>query len=194
MSQKYPLIVGLLLLLLSNTLSAAYVTDKLLAGVYEKPEISAAPLQLLPSGTPVELLKTEGTFTQVRLPNRSEGWIESHFISNEKPAQVMLLELQAVTAELRRKLQQGEKVLEQSKVTFPDQATLKTNLVEAEKQIKFLTQELQDVKSKLNNKHAILSLPLWLLPTAGLLFLLGVIGGIIFQNYSLRKRFGGLRL
>ncbi len=194
MSQKLSFVVGLLLLLLSSSLSAAYVTDKLLAGVYEKAEISAAPLQLLPSGTPVELLKTEGSFTQVRLPNRSEGWVESHFISDEKPAQVMLLELQAATAELRRKLQQGERALEQSKITFPEQASLTANLVAAEKRVKLLTQELQDVKRKLNNKHAIFSLPLWLLPTAGLLFLLGVIGGIIFQNYSLRKRFGGLRL
>ncbi len=194
MLQKNPFVFGLLLLLLSSPLSAAYVTDKLLAGLYEKPESSAAPLQLLASGTPIELLKTKGSFTQVRLPSRSEGWIESHFISDEKPAQVMLLELQAVAAELRRKLQQGDKVLEQSKITFPDQASLKANLTEAEGRVKNLTLELQEVKSKLNNKHALLSLPFWLLPTAGLLFLLGVISGIIFQNVRLRKRFGGLRL
>ena len=194
MFRRYPFVMGLLLLLLSFPLSAAYITDKLLAGVYEKPEVSTAPLQLLPSGTPVELLKTEGTFTQVRLPNRGEGWIESRFISDEKPAQVMLLELQAATAELRRKVQQAETALEQGKATSPEQITLKGKLSESQQQVKTLTQELQDVKTQLNNKHALLALPLWLLPTAGLLLLLGFISGIIFRNYRLSKRFGGLRL
>jgi len=187
-------LVGLLLLLLSLPLSAAYITDKLLAGIYEKPETSAAPLELLPSGTPVELLKTEGAFTQVRLPSRSEGWVESHFISDEKPAQVMLLELQAVAGELRRKLQQAETALEQSKATSPGQAAPKNKLTEAGKLAKGLTQSLDDAQVKPANKDAPSELPFWLLPVAGLLFLLGFGSGIIFLNFRLSKRFGGQTL
>jgi len=194
MSRISPFITGLLLLLLSAPLSAEYITDRLLAGVYEKPDASTEPLQALPSGTPVELLKVEGAFAQVRLPNRSEGWIEQRFISDEKPAQVMLLELQATASELRSKLQQAETALEQSKITSPDQASLRLKLAEAEKQVQELTQALQESQSKLANKNSFLALPLWLLPTAGLLLLLGFIGGIIFRNYRLRKRLGGLRL
>jgi len=194
MPQKSPFIAGLLLLLLSSPLSAAYITDKLLAGMYEKPEASAEPLKVLPSGTPVELLKTEGTFTQVRLPNRSEGWVESHFISEEKPAQVMLLELQATAGELRRKLQQAQTELEQSKKTSPDQAATEKKLAEAKRQVNKLTQALYESESKLADRQSLLALPLWLLPTAGLLLLLGFISGIIFRNYRLRKRLGGLRL
>jgi len=187
-------LVALLLLLLSSPLSAAYITDKLLAGFYEKPEAGSAALQLLPSGTPVELLKTEGTYTQVRLPSRDEGWVESHFISDEKPAQVMLLELQAVAGGLRHKLQQAGIDSGQSKTAFPDQSTLQAKLAEAERQVKELTQELQTAKGKRFNENSLLSLPLWMPPAAGLLLLLGFICGIIFRNLRLSKRFGGHKL
>ena len=177
MFQKF--LVGLLLLLLSLPLSAAYITDKLVAGIYAKPEASSVPLELLPSGTPVELLKTEGTFTQVRLPSRSEGWVESHFISDEKPAQVMLLELQAVAGGLRHKLQQAETALDQSKLT------------EAEKKVKGSAQAFGDAEAKPANKESSSALSFWLLPVAGLLFLLGFGCGILFLNFRLSKRFGG---
>jgi len=196
MLQKSPsfFMVGLLLLLLSSPLSAAYITDKLLAGVYEKPETDTKPLQVLPSGTPVELLKTEGNFTQVRLPNRSEGWVESHFISEEKPAQVMLLELQATAGDLRHRLQQAEAALEQSKKASPNRAATEKKLAEAKQQVNKLTQALYESESKLADRQSLSALPLWLLPAAGLLLLFGFISGIIFRNYRLRKRLGGLRL
>ncbi len=194
MLQKSHLIAGLLLLLLSSPLSAAYITDKLLAGVYEKPQASANPLQVLPSGTPVELLKTAGNFTRIRLPNRSEGWVESRFISEERPAQVMLLELQATAGELRHKLQQAEAALEQRNKTSPDRTATEKRLAEAEQQVNRLTQSLYEAESRLADKQRLSALPLWLLPAAGLLLLLGFISGIVFRNYRLRKRLGGLRL
>lgn len=192
--QKYPFIAGLLLLLLASPLSAAYITDKLLAGVYETPKASANPLQVLPSGTPVELLKTEGGFSKIRLPDRKEGWVESRYLSEEKPAQVMLLELQATMGALRHKLQQVEAALEQSKKGSPDQAATEKKLAEAENRVNKLTQSLYESESKLADRQSLLALPLWLLPTAGLLLLLGFISGVIFRNYRLRKRLGGLRL
>ena len=51
---KRSFMAGLLLLLLSTPLSAAYITDKLLAVVYESPETASEPIEVLPSGTPVE--------------------------------------------------------------------------------------------------------------------------------------------
>ncbi|MCF6353882.1 MAG: TIGR04211 family SH3 domain-containing protein [Candidatus Polarisedimenticolaceae bacterium] len=192
--QTSPFIVGLLLLILASPLSAAYITDKLLAGVYEKPESSASPLQVLQSGTPVELLETEGEFARIRLPNRSEGWVERRFISEEKPAQVMLLELQAKAGELRRKLQQAQAALEQSKKISPDPTPTGEKLAEAQQQINRLTQALYESEARLAEQQHLSALPLWLLPAAGLLLLLGFISGIIFRNYRLRKRLGGLRL
>lgn len=188
-------IVGLLLLLLTSPLSAAYITDKLLAGVYEKPETSTSPRQVLQSGTPVELLETAGDFARIRLPDRSEGWVEHRFISEEKPAQVMLLELQATAGQLRRKLQQAEEAaLTQDKKTAVDQTPAGEKLAEAQQQINRLTQALYESETRLAEQQRLSALPLWLLPAAGLLLLLGFISGIIFRNYRLRKRLGGLRL
>ncbi len=192
--QTSPFIVGLLLLLLTSPLSAAYITDKLLAGVYEEPESSASPRQVLQSGTPVELLETERDFARIRLPDRSEGWVERRFISEEKPAQVMLLELQATAGELRRKLQQAQAALEQSQKTSPDPTPAGEKLAEAQQQINRLTQSLYESETRLAEQQRLSALPLWLLPAAGLLLLLGFISGIVFRNYRLRKRLGGLRL
>ncbi len=192
--QKYSFITGLLLLLLASPLSAAYITDKLLAGVYESPEASARPLQVLPSGTPVELLKTEGIFSKIRLPDRKEGWVESRYLSEEKPTQVMLLELQAKMGELRHKLQQAETTLEQSNKESSDQVATRQKLAEAEQQVNKLVQSLYESEARLTERQSLLALPLWLLPTAGLLLLLGFISGVIFRNHRLRKRLGGLRL
>lgn len=181
---------SLLLLLIATPLSAAYVTDKLLAGFYEEPDLDSTPIQVLPSGTPLELLNDEDEFTRVRLSDRSEGWMETRFISTEKPAQVMLLELQASTSELRHKLQQSKTTLKQP--TASEDNNLKNKLADANKKIKKLSKELKNAKRPA--EHSLFALPFWLLPTAGLLFAAGFIGGVVFRNYRLRKRLGGLRL
>ncbi len=189
------LITGWLLLALSPPLPAAYITDKLLAGVYAEPEAGGSPLQVLPSGTPVELLETRGDFARIRLPDRSEGWVEHRFLSEEKPAQVMLLELQATAGELRRQLQQAQAAQEPCHPPPPsDQTVTERKLIEATRQINRLTQALYEAESRLAEQRRLSALPLWLLPAAGLLLLLGFIGGIVFRNYRLRKRLGGLRL
>lgn len=107
---------GLLLALLMGavlvgTAQGARITDKLLAGLYPDPDSAGQPTRVLPSDTPLERLEKRGDFTRVRLGDGSEGWVESRFITDEKPARIMLLELQAKNSQLQQQLRDAERQL-----------------------------------------------------------------------------------
>lgn len=115
---------GVLLALLLGGLTlgsaqGARITDKLLAGFYAEPDNSTQPIRVLPSDTPLERLEKKGSFTRVRLGDGSEGWVESRFITDEKPARIMLLELQAKNSQLQQQLRAAE---QQLKARGKDQA------------------------------------------------------------------------
>lgn len=74
---------------------AAHITDKLVVGVYSEARAEGTPLRLIASGTPLEVLAQRDGFSQVRLTDDTRGWVESGYITEEKPAKAMLLETQA---------------------------------------------------------------------------------------------------
>lgn len=134
----------LLVLLALSTAEAARITDKLLAGLYEKPEVSATPLRVLPSDTPLERLEKSGDFTRVRLGDSTEGWVESRFITDEKPARIMLLELQVKNSELQQKLREANKALKALGQTSPESTPL-----EPDPEIADLKRQLADAKAEI---------------------------------------------
>ena len=96
---------ALLLGLLSLPVQAAYVTDQLLVGLHDTPDAAASPRRLLKSGTPLEVIETKGDFSQVRLADGGEGWVESAYLTWERPVRYRLLALQARLAELEQTAQ-----------------------------------------------------------------------------------------
>lgn len=94
----------LLLVTLTGSAWSAYVTDKLVAGLYENPDKSSPLIRALTSGTPLELIGRQDQFTKIRLTDDTIGWIETSYVTREKPARVMLLESQARVSSLRAEL------------------------------------------------------------------------------------------
>ncbi|GEM_PF-4327109 len=90
-----------LLLAWSVAAPAAYVTDRLAAGLYAQPR-EGRPLRVLPSGTPVERLGRKDGFCRVRTGSGETGWIRCRYLSEDKPARQALLQCLAEKAELRR--------------------------------------------------------------------------------------------
>src|SRR6056300_809349 len=80
---------------------AAYVTDQLAAGLYSDKSLSGDPIKVVTTGQPLEVLSRDGKGVQVRLSDKTEGWIEESYISDKKPAEVKLLEVQAELRQLR---------------------------------------------------------------------------------------------
>jgi SH3 domain protein len=147
MKSTMRIIIPALLLIAASTLQAAHITDKLLVGFYEEPDESTEPSRVLSSGTPVEVLKREGAFSQVRLSDRSVGWIRTDYVTNDKPAKAIVLELQAKTGDLQQQIKKKDQELkalraaaapaDKKKVEELEQALKKTKqqLAEANKKI-----------------------------------------------------------
>ncbi len=93
-----------LLMLFSMLAGAAHITDKLVVGLYADKELGGEPLQLLTSGTPVEVLQEGKGVLRVRLADDTRGWLETRYVSEEKPAAMKLLEAQAELRTLRSRL------------------------------------------------------------------------------------------
>jgi hypothetical protein len=89
------LLLGLLLCLFASLAGAAHITDKLVVGLYPEPVAEGTPIQLLSSGTPLEVLSRRSGFAEVRLADATRGWVEAVYVTEEKPAKAVLLETQA---------------------------------------------------------------------------------------------------
>jgi len=98
------IITGILLLLAVNATQAAYITDKLVAGLYKEAKVTDKPLKALASGTPLEVVSRKNGFIKVRTSDGVIGWVESAYLTDEKPARSILLDTQAKLSILQKKL------------------------------------------------------------------------------------------
>lgn len=89
--------------------AAAYITDKLMVGVRERPEASAESARLVQGGTPVEVLRRGAAFLEVRLSDGTTGWVEARFVTDDRPATFQLLEAQARLSGLERRVVELER-------------------------------------------------------------------------------------
>lgn len=109
-----------------------YVTDKVLLGVYREKAQDSELLKMLPTGSPLEILERDGNVAKVRSPDGIEGWVDAAYLINDKPSQLVALELadknKQATEELeavRAQLDELKKSLEASEAKQPDGAALK---------------------------------------------------------------------
>ena len=69
--------LALALLVLAGGARAAYVTDQLVAGLFESESLKGKPVRALTSGTPMEIVDRAESVLKVRLVDGAEGWIET---------------------------------------------------------------------------------------------------------------------
>jgi SH3 domain protein len=206
------------LLLIAQISVAAYITDKLLAGFYGSPDLTAEPIRALPNGTPMEVLEELGKLSRIRLGDNSEGWVETRFVTQEKPAKTMLLELQAKYATLKRQAERQQietpanptREMElkeqpvQVKAALPQQQNRPSQGKEPEEE-RTIEQQLRQENELLRERIQLIgkrvsgeaetgthrrtdSFQLWLLPLIMLGLLLSFIGGIAFKNHRIARR------
>jgi len=203
------LLLGFALLLMTEGSLGAYITDKLLAGYYASPDLTTEPIRALPNSTPMEVLETKGKLSRVRLGDSSEGWVETRYITQEKPVKTMLLELQAKYASLKRRIDNGDIAKEtKTEPTAPSnpKGELRDQLMQAREHIqqlrksqgeqpsaaenntmaKQLRQENTLLKQRLEQRSE--TFQFWTLPLAMLAMLLSFISGIAFKNYRIVSR------
>lgn len=99
------------LLCISLGAQAAFITDKILVDVYSQRFDQGTVVKKLPSGTAVEVLLSDGQYTRIRTPDNITGWINSQYLTNEKPTQLEYLELLAKSKTLEADLKQAQEKL-----------------------------------------------------------------------------------
>jgi len=117
-----------------------YVTDRVILGVHQIPNEKSVLINSLQSGTKVEILDTDASFSLIKLKNGEEGWIKTEFLIKEKPSILLLGEvttkLNAVSEEIKKLKVRGVK-RERDLQTREDQvANSKSTIRDLKKELK----------------------------------------------------------
>jgi SH3 domain protein len=112
----------------------AYISDRLILGLYAQPDPTAAPIKSLPSGLQVQILETRDAFVRIRMVDGNEGWARAEFITTEMPAKV---QLQQVTRE-------RDQLRDQLNAQDGGDQQLATQLSQARQKIQQLEQQLSN--------------------------------------------------
>lgn len=107
------ILLGLLSTLAASPIQAAFITDKIVVEIHAERFNQGPVLKSLSSGSRVELLMSDGEFSRVRTADNVTGWVESKYLSNEKPTQLEYLELLAKSKGLEARLKSAEEQLAQ---------------------------------------------------------------------------------
>lgn len=174
-----------------------YVTDKLLLGLYPKPEAAGNALATLVSGTPLQAIERGKYYTRVRTADGTEGWVKSAYLVTDKPPRLMLDELQAEKDALAQQLERARQRL----------ATAQNNATSSDAQLRELqsgheqrTAHLSQLESENRSLHQRLAsegnhVPVtWLIAAAIVCLALGLWGGYAWIDYRIRRRHGGFRI
>ena len=129
---------ALLLSLLSQSVSAAYITDKLLVGLYSSANSISKPIKILSSGTRISILERQGGFIKVKLKDSTVGWVERRYVTDDQPAGAKLSLVQAKAKRLEKDL----------KKTKSELAKLKKSASSGGAKSKKLEKELAEVRKQ----------------------------------------------
>jgi SH3 domain protein len=196
----------------ATTKPTAYISDRLILGLYAQPDPTATPIKSLPSGLKVEILETRDAFVRIRMVDGNEGWARAEFITTELPAKVQLQQVSRERDQLREQLnaqaggdQQMAALLSQARQKIQQLEQQSTVAQEGsgegvEEAFQRAQQKIAELERQLANSGAtrsddniapkILSLLGTLLLSVGL----GAMLGARWLGARVRRRFNGLKV
>nr|VFK50530.1 MAG: SH3 domain protein [Candidatus Kentron sp. TUN]VFK51782.1 MAG: SH3 domain protein [Candidatus Kentron sp. TUN]VFK58320.1 MAG: SH3 domain protein [Candidatus Kentron sp. TUN] len=93
----------------------AYITDRLLAGVHEDKAQDSTVLEVLPTSAALDIISRDGDFTRVRTANGITGWVDTNYLISEKPAQLLLMDLETAQEQLKIQLAEAKAQLQEQR-------------------------------------------------------------------------------
>lgn len=88
-----------------------YVIDKLLVGIHQTRALDSPITRVLPTGTELEVLERDGEIARVRGPGGEEGWVDAGYLMKERPAALVVDELESENRRLAGALARAEEEL-----------------------------------------------------------------------------------
>ncbi|NIR61268.1 MAG: TIGR04211 family SH3 domain-containing protein [Gammaproteobacteria bacterium] len=171
---------------ITSAAETAYVTDRLLLGVYDNPQGRGKPARTLESGTPVTRLERSGSYEKVRAPDGSEGWVKRAYLVDEQPARAALPALEAKHERLQKQAAELREHVDTLEAELARSA-------QARSELERVRRENASLKSALAGPGVRVHAGI-LAGGAALLLLVGLIAGAYWMDYRNRRRHGGFRI
>ncbi|MCD4741977.1 MAG: TIGR04211 family SH3 domain-containing protein [Desulfobacteraceae bacterium] len=188
---KYTIIITFLIIIFSGFAYAesAYVTDITKITMRTAPDSENKIIQMLESGSRVNILERSGAWSKVRAKNGKEGWALTRFLVNKKPAVILV---DGFTRENKRLASQVETLkIENKSITEINKkfADFEEKYIELEKKSKGffeLEKKYQTILKKFEHQQEIIldfedsyknKIMIWFLIGAGV-FVFGVLLGM----------------
>ncbi len=201
--------IGSLLLLFHLGCSPAaaaetmYVVDKLRVGIYKDEELSGPPLNVVPTGTKLEVLERAEKKVKVVDPEGKTGWVDASYLMAEEPALLVAQKLKKEIEDLQQTLSSREIKLAQVRSQSSDTNT-KNNSASEGAQLQQLLEENQALKQALEQEwrlaprsmrarlQSMLRIDFLIILTV--LSAIAFLSGVYTMDYRQRKRHGGFRI
>lgn len=199
MSRAVSLVIAMTTLLLCSTAAAEtlYVTDQLYLGLYASKEASGRPLSTVVSGTPLNVLERGARVAKVRTPDGSVGWVKTAYLVADKPARLIVSQLQAQTDTAKKQLaaaRKRERAAEARATELQQKTATATRLTSRQSaDLQQLREQNQDYRQQAAAYATSVSLP-WYLLTSVLALAAGFAAALLWVDRRIRKRHGGFRI
>ncbi|MFU8837420.1 MAG: TIGR04211 family SH3 domain-containing protein [Thiohalomonadaceae bacterium] len=181
-----------LVMLWASAVSAEflYVHDELRLGVRPQPNSTDTPLAVVTTGARLEALDRSGSFVKVRTSRGIEGWVSAAYLSEEKPARLLLEELRESHEAVLLQLAEREQGMAAMQAENADQAERIEAMLDNEVA---LMQQIEQYRAELGHGERSLA---WIYQTLLmlLLFLSGVFLGVKWYRHRISERMGGLEI
>lgn len=166
-----------------------YVGDSLRVGVRAEPNNGVAPHGVVITGMQLEVLERANGFIKIRNASGVEGWIKNSYVTTEKPAKLVLADVQAEQATLQTRLAKQDKLLKD--------ATAKTMAMSSElEKLKTVNTQLREQLAESSKGNTSQATRLYLGYVVLLLALVvgGFAAGVVWHRKLAMRRLGGLRV
>lgn len=199
-------ILFLSLLLNSGNVQAQtiYVTDHFKITMRTGPDNTKRIIRMLPSNTPLQVIKEEQGWLKVRTREGKEGWVLKRFTMQDKPKKIIIKQLRSKNEDLEQKiaeLSSRAASLEEANATLNSLTskyeklkkdagsvlTLKKKFQNTKQKLENATQKLEEI-SKENKKLRASTSREWFLAGAGVVGLSALLGFIIGRIQKRRSR------
>ncbi|MFW2405236.1 MAG: TIGR04211 family SH3 domain-containing protein [Gammaproteobacteria bacterium] len=125
--------------------ATAYVTDQLRLGVHAASDTSDRPFTNISSGDRVEITEETQYYVKVKIPDGREGWVKKNYLLEDKPAVLVL-------AEVEKARDDALAELEALKLSLADResrvSAIEKEIVANEAQTKAEQQELVELRAE----------------------------------------------
>ena len=175
----------------------AYVTDTLRLGLHQAADTSDRAFRTLESGQEVEIVSRDRNYASVRLPDGAQGYVKAAYLVFDKPAKLIVAEVQAAHQSLQQELDATNATfaLPAEAIAFLEQQVAEKDsaLESSASRIAVLAAEVDEFRGQFGNRQY--SLPLtWVGGAMFVCILGGFLCGLWWIDYRSRKRHGGVRI